>query len=171
MSDGNPDGHTVQCFFYGTLMHPKILERVTGSNRHRYIPAVLKDHFCSKLKNLDYPGTVRRTGATTAGMLVQGITNDELKRLDLFEGDEYIAQTVEVTAIETGTRYTCLTYIFQDQTVLEHTTWDFETFKAEKVHRWTNDSAQHEYSMLPEQSIPIDGTGGRGTFQSFADSE
>lgn len=153
------------CFFYGTLMHHKILERVTGSNRHHYIPAILDGYCRSKLKGLDYPGIIQQPGSSVHGMLVKHITPAELERLDLFEGDEYVVQSVHVSALENGSVHPCLAYVFMDHSLLEHVEWEFDTFEKEKIHHWTDQTDETEYSMLCDQDRTTDGTGGRAFFQ------
>lgn len=158
---------TFSCFFYGTLMHPKVLERVTGSDRHTYRPAILHGYFRSNLKDLDYPGLIKLKDSATTGMLVQGVTKLEHDRLNVFEGEKYVLESVTVTSIENGSLHPCLTYVWTDDTLLEHTEWDYEAFKVEKAHRWTDTSDRHEYSMLPEAKDIIDGTGGRSGFKRW----
>ncbi|KAI0635850.1 hypothetical protein C8Q77DRAFT_1099974 [Trametes polyzona] len=102
-------------FFYGTLMHPAILRRVIGheGSQLEICPAVLLEHTRHKIQRADYPGVVpysqsqalfRSSGRgdlapaerTVRGTFVQGLNERDVALLDLFEGDEYVRETVAV---------------------------------------------------------------------------
>lgn len=172
----------MSCFFYGTLMHPKVLgssttdfcgcvltllERVTGRQGHVYIPTVLTDHVRLRVKGLDYPGMIPRSGTNVAGMLVKGLAPGEIDRLDQFEGDEYTRTDVVVRAIDSDVTHTCQTYIWKSNLIdaLDKDEWDFATFEREKLHHWTGETGEKEYSMLSDAVRQEDGTGGRSAFK------
>ncbi|TFK20278.1 hypothetical protein FA15DRAFT_673595, partial [Coprinopsis marcescibilis] len=88
-------------FFYGTLMHPKILTRVIGNEgtHLRFCPAILLDHTRHRIKNGDYPGVIPYSAGrelfsreltqeerSVRGIFVTGLTESDMTRLDLFEG-------------------------------------------------------------------------------------
>ncbi|CAA7267028.1 unnamed protein product [Cyclocybe aegerita] len=96
-------------FFYGTLMHPKILMRVIANDGHhlRLCPAVLLDHTRHKVKYADYPGVIPFDKAkclfehsltqgekSVRGTLVTGLTAKDIYALDVFEGSEYTRESV-----------------------------------------------------------------------------
>ncbi|KAF9030968.1 hypothetical protein BDZ89DRAFT_1013372 [Hymenopellis radicata] len=98
-------------FFYGTLMHPKILTRVikNGGSHLTICPAVLLDHTRHVVRNADYPGVaplsrtkdlfdreLTREESCVRGTLVFGLTDADIKHLDSFEGEEYARKIVEV---------------------------------------------------------------------------
>ncbi|KAJ7104126.1 hypothetical protein B0H15DRAFT_767084 [Mycena belliarum] len=102
-------------FFYGTLMHPKILKRVIGNDgSHLHIcPAVLLQYTRHKVKYADYPGIVAytegralfqheldREACSVRGTMVTGLTALDMKRLDIFEGTEYDREKVQVYPLE-----------------------------------------------------------------------
>ncbi|TKY90333.1 hypothetical protein EX895_000331 [Sporisorium graminicola] len=84
-------------FFYGTLVHPKILARVIGNDgAHLEVQnAVLDGARLFHVKGEEYPGLLRvESSASNAvnavkGTLVRGLTASDLRCLDAFEGDEY----------------------------------------------------------------------------------
>lgn len=129
--------HTL--FFYGTLVHPAILERVIGNpGAHlRVRNALLPAHATSHVSGVDYPALVSledrqpqlvsdpsivttqapadailavpnsttpssSSGVVAAvpGTVVSGLTDKDLRYLDLFEGDEYIRKTVDVLPVD-----------------------------------------------------------------------
>lgn len=78
-------------FFYGTLCHPPILERVVGVaiERSRFEEATLH-HFSRKaVVGDDYPALVAQPGSSVKGIYVRGdFTVRQRLLLDKFEGNE-----------------------------------------------------------------------------------
>ncbi|KIK63040.1 hypothetical protein GYMLUDRAFT_72273 [Collybiopsis luxurians FD-317 M1] len=106
---------TYSSFFYGTLMHPKILKRVIGNDgSHLQIaPAILFEHTRHKVKNADYPGLLpiaigqklldRELAAEercVRGTLITGLTARDMNFLDYFEGPQYTRRNVQVHPLE-----------------------------------------------------------------------
>ncbi|KAF8149898.1 hypothetical protein B0H34DRAFT_666397 [Crassisporium funariophilum] len=101
-----------KAFFYGTLMHPKILKRViyNDGSHLRLCPAVLLGHTRHEVKYADYPGVVPCTRGgrllenspldqeekSVRGTLVIGLTKHDISSLDIFEGSEYTREKVQV---------------------------------------------------------------------------
>ena len=90
-------------FFYGTLVHPKILSRVIGNDgAHLHIQnAVLDGAKLYHVKGAEYPGLLRVESSAASinavkGTLVSGLTASDLRCLDAFEGDEYTRLGVSV---------------------------------------------------------------------------
>ncbi|TFK45834.1 hypothetical protein OE88DRAFT_1739948 [Heliocybe sulcata] len=98
-------------FFYGTLLHPKILKRVIGNDGShlRICPAVLLEHTRHHIKNADYPAVVPYERSqvffdkplepeerSVRGTLVVGLNQLDMDLLDTFEADEYTRSTVPV---------------------------------------------------------------------------
>lgn len=50
--------------------------------RHTFRPAMLHDYCRHRVKYADYPGMIEEPGQTVFGMVVDGITKDNLERLD-----------------------------------------------------------------------------------------
>ncbi|OSD06492.1 hypothetical protein PYCCODRAFT_1431487 [Trametes coccinea BRFM310] len=102
-------------FFYGTLLHPAILRRVIGHEgiQLQLCPAILLDHTRHKIKNADYPAVLPYSRSrdlflqagqkdltpeerTVRGTYVSGLSDRDIALLDLFEGDEYTRERVNV---------------------------------------------------------------------------
>ncbi|GAA5962306.1 hypothetical protein JCM3765_004741 [Sporobolomyces pararoseus] len=101
--------HTL--FFYGTLCVPEVLKRVLGHHDDEQqlsiSPAFLPNHVRLHVKGQDYPAlvtleeasripgynTITTTTQSTVkgveGVIVKGLTDQDLKALTIFEGDEY----------------------------------------------------------------------------------
>ncbi|KAF8206392.1 hypothetical protein K438DRAFT_1578269 [Mycena galopus ATCC 62051] len=106
---------SASAFFYGTLMHPKILKRVIGNDgSHLQIcQAVLLNFTRHKVKWADYPGIIPfsqgqvffdheldRDSCSVRGTMVTGLTKSDLQLLDIFEGSEYDREKVSVHPLE-----------------------------------------------------------------------
>ncbi|KAL4939273.1 hypothetical protein BDV06DRAFT_199276 [Aspergillus oleicola] len=112
-------------FFYGTLMAPQILHRVIyglptpakwQKDLLRFRPAILHEYRRHRVRYADYPGILKdadtntdsakdEPGAGTGmglgapsvlGTVVSGLTDGDLHRLDIFEGDQYAREKVSV---------------------------------------------------------------------------
>lgn len=78
------------------------------------------------------------------GLLVTGLNQGDLYRLDKFEGSEYERIGVDVVILEgvrEGETVVAQTYVWDlGEDTLEKREWDFEEFKKEKMHNWTGTS-------------------------------
>jgi len=157
-------------FFYGTLMAPRVLQRVchgpdlpnsTTRNVNTSLtirPALLKGFRRHRVRRADYPGIVADATGTVRGTVVSGLTDGDMWRLDIFEGDEYERRAVRARLIvanqdgtaepaesDLGEAVGCETYVWiAGKRQLEDREWDFEEFVREKMRRWVGESAEKE---------------------------
>lgn len=75
----------VDFFFYGTLCHLPLLTRVLGRTVDA-TPATLPDHAVYWAKDHAFPLIVAEAGKTAHGLLVRGMTEADVARLDFYEG-------------------------------------------------------------------------------------
>lgn len=102
---------TYTAFFYGTLMHPKILKAVikNDGSHLQLCPAVLLEFTRHQVKGADYPGLLpvsrgralfnrdlTREECCVRGTVVKGLTTQDVELLDIFEGSEYTRESVRV---------------------------------------------------------------------------
>ena len=86
-------------FLYGTLRDSDILTAVLGRpvGGDQLVaataPACAAVYFPDQL----YPALVRRSGSVAPGLLLMHASEDDLRALDAFEGDEYRRGSLEVT--------------------------------------------------------------------------
>jgi len=71
-------------FFYGTLCHAPLRSVVLGHEVGAE-PATLADHAVCRARGGAFPLIVPQTGAAAAGVLVRGLTPDDVARLDFYE--------------------------------------------------------------------------------------
>ncbi|KAJ5108624.1 hypothetical protein N7456_005299 [Penicillium angulare] len=174
-------------FVYGTLMAPQILHRVIHGSADpepwqkalvRFQPAILHNYRRHRVRDADYPGVVpaspsqpeaeeegtqieptlrTKTTSSVLGILVSGLTDGDIHRLDMFEGSEYIRENVKVRTLKEAENLCDVLEAAEAKTVdevgeadavtyvwvagaerLESAEWDFETFKKEKMAWWVN---------------------------------
>ncbi|EMD33338.1 hypothetical protein CERSUDRAFT_76586 [Gelatoporia subvermispora B] len=89
-----PEKHTA--FFYGTLMHPKILQGVIQRQGKdlQICPALLLNEECPamlpyKKSRMLFSKELKARQRTVRGTLVKGLTDSDMVLLDRFEGKAY----------------------------------------------------------------------------------
>ncbi len=95
-------------FVYGTLLDPNLRERLLGRSvtvvpaRLEGFERELRTHFCRQ----------RRTGATTAGVLLLGLSDRDFRILDEYEDVPrlYVRERVQVRD-ESGQQMDCFVYM------------------------------------------------------------
>ncbi|KAI5481341.1 aminotransferase, class V/Cysteine desulfurase [Pseudohyphozyma bogoriensis] len=143
-------------FFYGTLMVPEILQRVIGrpgsSDSLVCFDAVLDQY------TRHHVNQAAKVGATVLGrklvddedsvrgVVVDGLTQEDVEFLDEFEGDEYERRTVTVQVMSTGETKTAGIYIWiAPLSRLSPSLWSFADFMRDKAHRWVGSGGDEEY--------------------------
>jgi len=180
-------------------MAPGVLYRVIYGNAHpepwqqkltTVRPALLESHRRHRVKYMSYPAITPCTGSSVRGSVVTGLTQGDIFRLDIFEGDQYLRKKVKVKvlknvgledSIQTGEseehapeEVEAETYIWRnDLSELEDGEWDFEEFKRERMHYWMGESSSEESNIEVDEGFAdvdnavatdngLDHTGGRG---------
>ena len=135
-------------FFYGTLMAPPVLFRVINAvvevdpEQHPAIkhltirPALLKQHKRHRVIDFDYPAILPEEGNTVRGNVVSGLTDGDLWRLDIFEGDQYTRQKVKVQVLH-GVK-------LDEAAHLSNTDDEKRTSRQENGYCEPNDTAEQE---------------------------
>jgi ADP-ribose pyrophosphatase len=72
-------------FFYGTLCHPALLQVVLGRDVTA-TPASLADHAVHWVQDESFPMIAAAPGAVAQGVLVTGLSEEDVARLDFYEG-------------------------------------------------------------------------------------
>lgn len=83
-------------FCYGTLCAPEIMRAVIGRVPSARL-AVLPAFACYRVSGKAYPGVMADPAASTEGLLYTGLTDVELKKLDAYEGGEYLRRRHAIT--------------------------------------------------------------------------
>lgn len=125
----------------------------------RIRPAVLHSYCRYQVCFVDYPGIVPEAGKTVRGTYVEGLTEGDLWRLDIFEGDEYERKKVKIKILEENGKgeseeIDTETYVYvAGRENLSKEEWDFQEFVKSKLSRWVGDSK--EYSGM-FQSVRVE---------------
>ncbi|KDE07231.1 hypothetical protein MVLG_02454 [Microbotryum lychnidis-dioicae p1A1 Lamole] len=155
---------THDLFFYGTLVHPKILARVTGHSGANLTTceALLPNHTRHHVIGEDYPAVVSLSlgraiigreltaeDSRVQGSLVRGLTDQDIAYLDEFEGDEYVRTQVQVVPSldPSVTPVHAETYIWMaPASRLTPSLWNFQDFLQQSAHRWVGETGKsNEY--------------------------
>lgn len=85
-------------FFYGTLCHLPLLRLVIGESRQIDIsPATLDDHAVHWVRDQSFPIMIKAKDTLARGLLVNGLTDADIARLDFYEGGyDYVLERVRV---------------------------------------------------------------------------
>ncbi|KAF1830193.1 hypothetical protein BDW02DRAFT_508173 [Decorospora gaudefroyi] len=199
--------HTI--FVYGTLMAPPILHRVLWGPTHTttqhppahaspitFRPALLPAHQRHRVKYADYPALIPCPATTSSvrGTLVHGLTDGDIWRLDVFEGNEYRRERVVVQVLRAGDNgngngegfveagsaseeeIETQAYLWTAGTHrLEAQEWDFDAFVRDKMARWVGGSREADDGIQDVDdavaALRDDLTGGRGVNEGEKDKE
>ncbi|KAH8649691.1 hypothetical protein BGZ60DRAFT_422126 [Tricladium varicosporioides] len=155
-------------FFYGTLISPKVLYRVCFGDQnaeknplHQFRismlniqPAILHEYSRRRVKDCPYPAIIHQKGHTVQGTYVTGLTDGDIGRLDLFEGEGYLYKREKVNVelvVEGGNKREdeevvmadCETYIWmKGLDRLEEKEWDFEDFRKKNLKAFLDDNSE-----------------------------
>ena len=128
-------------FAYGTLMFPQVFRHVTG--RHAVgRPAELSGFGRFRLHGRSYPGLVPMSGERVRGLLYEGISAPQLRRLDIFEGRIYRRKKVRVRDVR-GRSVMAWTYVIpaQHRALLCRQSWDASVFSRRHIQRFLADES------------------------------
>ena len=118
-------------FFYGTLRHRPLLEIVLGKECADLdvTEAVLPDHLVSAVAEGPFPTIAPQKGAEARGLLVRGMTAQDIARLDYYEGGfDY-----DLAAVTLGDGQKAEVYMSAPGTWTATDPWD--------LHAWARDWA------------------------------
>ena len=114
-------------FFYGTLRALEVREAVLGKDidKHKSNKAIIYKHQVYKVMNVNYPLITYTNNSQdkVEGLLVHNISEEELKKLDAFEGKNYFRAKAQVEVH--GQLFNVEIYM-PDKTMELGQIWDFE---------------------------------------------
>ena len=101
-------------FFYGTLCHLPLLQLVMEDIAHLDIqPAALPDRAVHWVAGQSFPVIINAPGQLAQGVLVRGLTEENIARLDFYEGG-YDYSLEDAQALVGKDAYTTRVYVTQD---------------------------------------------------------
>lgn len=87
------------------------------------------------MKNRDYPGVIAKSGASVQGTVAFNLSDSDVAKLDVFEGEDYKRVVVDVDV--DGTKVPAHLYLWiggEDR--LDDKEWDVNVFVKEKMDSW-----------------------------------
>lgn len=125
-------------FFFGTLLDPDVLRLVLGRELppERRRPATLWGFRRVVVRGESYPALRAEPGARVDGMLVEGLSADQRRRVLYFEGEEFTPQPQ--TVVCAGETLSALVFVATDATPLDRRDW--------RLANWQRD---HKTDFLP----------------------
>lgn len=153
-------------------MAPQVLHRVCHGSTNpdnaiysqhnlKTYPAILHGYRRHRVKDADYPAILACDRASVRGTYVTGLTDADIWKLDIFEGDQYVRNDVKPRILskagdETGEgnvegeEVDAETYVWiADPHELEDREWDFAVFQREKMRYWVGSEGAEEYAGRP----------------------
>ncbi|WP_350335553.1 gamma-glutamylcyclotransferase [Coralliovum pocilloporae] len=142
-------------FFFGTMKDPDIFEIVVGQPLDSFArtEAVYPGHAVLREKQEAYPVLAERDGANAPGLLVSGLNETEVDRIQFFESIEYdlLPICVDCNGAEQGAR--C--FIATELLACEERAWQIENW-----HTTDKDRALIEavllmdlYGRIPREEV------------------
>lgn len=115
-------------FFYGTLRHAPLLGIVLGRDigAQNVHPTLLSDYTVLAVEEGPFPMLVARSGAAAQGLLVTGLTEEDIARLDFYEGG-FDYDLVDVTL---GEGQAAQVYVCAPTRWTPKGPWNFEAWRA-----------------------------------------
>lgn len=119
---------TTGLFFYGTLRHAPLLEIVLGRDlgADNLTPVTLPDYAVFTVAEGPFPMLVAQKGSAAQGLWVTGLTDEDVARLDYYEGGfDYDLIDVTLANGQAAQVYVCAPTRWTAQGL-----WDFENWQA-----------------------------------------
>lgn len=116
-------------FVYGTLLLPDMMHVVSGGE-YESAEAIAHGYCRSRLAGRVYPGIAVDAGSQVAGRVYLEVSDESLRRLDYFEGPEYVRGSLEVV-LQDGSRVPAEAYIVPDEkrALLTGETWSIDKYR------------------------------------------
>jgi hypothetical protein len=114
-------------FFYGTLMDPAVLARVTGLalTAARLRPAMLDGYRRLRVEGKHYPAITPVADCSVEGRVVRNVSPDAQRRIIAYEESEYLQQPVRLIG-PGGLRIEALAFVAGPEMRLTDEAWDFD---------------------------------------------
>lgn len=121
-------GFMTNTFVYGSLMFDAVWDKLIR-RRYRKQWARLDGYTRLRVTGEVYPGLVASDTGSVDGVVIEGVSNDDIFLLDRFEGEYYSRQPVTVVT-RNNEPYEAQTYVFREEFafLLSDCEWSAEEF-------------------------------------------
>lgn len=123
-------------FVYGSLMFDQVWSRVVQGS-YSSVRATLTDHRRYVVQDETYPAVMPLPGSMVYGLLYMNVDQQDILRLDAFEGSQYLRDQAYVTD-DQGKVWRAGFYRWLLPGKLINRDWDPEYFKAEDLLKFMN---------------------------------
>lgn len=134
-------------FFYGTLMDPDLQAVVLGGRLPAGISAVLAGYRRRLVAGQDYPAIAPAKDASVSGLLLDGVSPTMAARASQYEGPQYTAACLAVTA-EDGTIRDAWTFLPVRGVRLSARDWSLDIWR-QRCKTLTLESASTDMTTVP----------------------
>ena len=120
-------------FVYGTLLNDEIMSELIGRTV-KNSSATLFDYKCFAVADQSYPAIRPSQGSKVAGLLLTGLSSQEMQALDDYEGDQYRLELVTVKTISNHIE-PCWAYVFKPEYYhqLSRSSWSNDEFRSDQL--------------------------------------
>lgn len=119
-------------FVYGTLMSPALMAAVAGAGTQRSDTARLSDHAVRMMPDQVVAQLVPRAGAVCDGTLWRNLTEDQVRRLDIYAA-AYGLRRGKVDVRSGADRIAAQCYLTADGASAARDDWDFNAWKQDHL--------------------------------------
>jgi len=119
-------------FVYGSLLHPKLLRDVLQTSVQTWTAreATLRGFSRKRVRDKLYPAVVPEASGRVDGLLLRGLSLDQMRLLDAYEGEDYYRQEVSVELVESGQDVRAAVYVWNSSLdFLDSEEWDALSFE------------------------------------------
>lgn len=129
--------HHSTVFVYGTLQYPMILDALLGrvpASEH----ARVRGYVRYGVKGEPFPAVVPCESGEVEGLLLNGLSPDEMAILDDYEGEQYSTCEVDVFVADETSRRRTILYVWKDEYMewLDGKEWDRNAFETTHFDRY-----------------------------------
>jgi gamma-glutamylcyclotransferase (GGCT)/AIG2-like uncharacterized protein YtfP len=104
------------------------MKTVTGQTYHG-VNARLPGYAIYRVKDVEYPGIIEAPDNETSGVLYRGVSDEDLKVLDLFEGELYERRLLKINTEDSKSHHAWVYVIsLKNKTYLTKEPWHLKTF-------------------------------------------
>jgi len=113
-------------FVYGTLLFPEVIQNITG-RLFKSSSAKLAGYKRLGILGCDYPAIIEKENALTQGELLFAVDEESMRKIEAFEGDEYVKR--KLTVISDKKEFEAIVFIWaSDAKMLTECDWNIAEF-------------------------------------------
>jgi gamma-glutamylcyclotransferase (GGCT)/AIG2-like uncharacterized protein YtfP len=118
-------------FTYGTLMFPEVWRAVVGK-QYETVAATAAGFEIYYVRDAVYPGIIAAAHGSVTGLIYFNVDAESLARLDIFEGEDYRRQQIQVTRSDNGQILQADAYVIPpaNRQLLTNEPWSAQEFAA-----------------------------------------